>query len=150
MCSNYPEIKLESALGTLEDKIEHLSSYAHVVHTTAKQVISCRRKNEKVFKMSKGEKCTCKACRNTVFHCQICKFVGFLWPSSSWLLELPNVIERMRLKHFSLQCMLNNLENIPQQIIKRFTFHITNKSSFQPSSLLNDLQQQQFITITPL
>ena len=26
----------------------HLSSYAHVVHTTAKQVISRRRKNEKV------------------------------------------------------------------------------------------------------
>ena len=34
MCSNYPGIKLEPALGTLEDKIEHLSSYAHVVHTT--------------------------------------------------------------------------------------------------------------------
>ena len=99
--------------------------------STAKQVILCRRKNEKVFKMSKGEKCTCKACKNTVFHCQICKFVEFLLPSSSWLLELPNVIERMRLKHFSLQCMLNNLENIPQKIIKRFTFHITNKSSFQ-------------------
>ena len=27
-------------------------------------------------KMSKNEKCTCKACKNTVFHCQICKFVG--------------------------------------------------------------------------
>ena len=32
--------------------------------------------------MSKKEKCTCKACKNTVFHCQICKFVGFLLPSS--------------------------------------------------------------------
>ena len=59
---------------------------------------------------------------------QIC---GVLLPSSSWLLKLPNDIERMRLKHFSLQCMLNNLEKIPQQIIKRFTFHITNKPSFQ-------------------
>ena len=39
MCSNYPGIKLEPALGTQEDKIEHLSSYAHVVHTTEKQVI---------------------------------------------------------------------------------------------------------------
>ena len=27
----------------------------------------------------------------TVFHCQICKFVGFLLPSSSWLLKLPNI-----------------------------------------------------------
>ena len=87
MCSNYPGIKLEPALGALEDKIEHLSSYAHVVHTTAKQVISRRRKNENVYKMSKNEKCTCKACKNTVFHCQICKFVGFLLPSSSWLLS---------------------------------------------------------------
>ena len=42
-----------------------------------------------VFKMSKDEKCTCKACKNAVFHCQICKFVGFLLPSSSWLLKLP-------------------------------------------------------------
>ena len=24
-----------------------------------------------------------------IFHCQICKFVGFLLPSSSWLLKLP-------------------------------------------------------------
>ena len=89
MCSNYLGIKLEPALGTLEDKIEHLSSYAHVVHTTAKQVISRRRKNENVFKMSKNEKCTCKACKNAVFHCQICKSVGILLPSSSWLLKLP-------------------------------------------------------------
>ena len=67
-----------------------LSSYAHVVHTTAKQVISRRRMNEKFFKMTKDEKCTCKASKNTVFHCQICKFDGFLLPSSSWLLKLPN------------------------------------------------------------
>ena len=79
-------INLEPAL---EDKTEHWSSYAHVVHTTAKQIISRHRKNENVFKMSKDEKCTCKACKNTVFHCQIWKFVGFLLPSSSWLLELP-------------------------------------------------------------
>ena len=81
MCSNYPGIKLEPALGTQEDKIEHLSSYAHVVHTTAKQVISSRRKNENVFKMSKDDNCTCKACKNTVFHCQICKLKTFLLPS---------------------------------------------------------------------
>ena len=91
MCSNYPGIKLEPALQRWEDKIEHLSSYTNVVDTTAKQVISSLRKNENVFKMSKDEKCTCEACKNTVFHCQICKFVGFLLPSSSWLLKLPIV-----------------------------------------------------------
>ena len=78
MCSKYPRMKLEPALGTLENKIENLFSYAHVVHTSAKQAISRRRKNENVFKMS-YEKCTCK---NTVSHCQICKFVGFLLSSS--------------------------------------------------------------------
>ena len=31
-----------------------------------------------------------KRAKNTIFHCQICKFVGFLLPSSSWLLKLPN------------------------------------------------------------
>ena len=39
--------------------------------------------------MSKDEKCTCKACKNIVLDCQICKFEGFLLPSSSWLLKLP-------------------------------------------------------------
>ena len=93
MCSNYPGIKLERALGTKKDKIEHLSSFAHVVHTTAKQIISRRRKKENVFKMSKDEKCRCKACQNILFHCQICKFVRFLLPSSSWLLKLPNIVK---------------------------------------------------------
>ena len=80
----------------------NLSSYAHVVHINAKQVISRHRKNENVFKMSKDEKCTCKACKNTVFHCQPCKFVGFLLPSSSsWLLKLPNKLWRSR-KEFPL------------------------------------------------
>ena len=69
--------------------MEHLSSSARVVHTIAKQVISRCRKNENVFKMSTDEKCTCKACKTIVFHCQICKFVGFLLPLSSWLLKLP-------------------------------------------------------------
>ena len=41
-------------------------------------------------KCEKNETCTCKACKNTIFHCQICKFVEFLLPSSSWLLKLPN------------------------------------------------------------
>ena len=39
--------------------------------------------------MSKDEKCKCKACKSIDFHCQICKFVGFLLQSSSWLLKLP-------------------------------------------------------------
>ena len=97
MRSNYPGIKLEPALQK-EDKMEHLSSYAHVVHTTAKQVISRRRKNENVFKISKNENCTCKACKSIVLHCQMCKFETFLLPSSSWLLKLPIVASSKMMK----------------------------------------------------
>ena len=79
------ELNWNQRLG--QDKIAHLSSYAHVVHTTEKKVISRHRKNENVFKMSKDEKCTCKACKNIVFHSQICKLMGFLLPSTSWLLK---------------------------------------------------------------
>ena len=50
--------------------------------------------------MSIDEICTCKACKNTVFHCPICKFVGFLLPSSSWLLKLP-IAETKKL-HFQM------------------------------------------------
>ena len=40
-------------------------------------------KNENVCEKSKNERCTCKAHKNTVFHCQICKFVR--WPSGDML-----------------------------------------------------------------
>ena len=33
---------------------------------------------EEGFEMYKSEKRTCKACKTTVFHCSICKFVTFL------------------------------------------------------------------------
>ena len=90
MCSNNPGIKLEPVLLRQQNKIEHLTSYVHVVHTTTKQVISSRRKNENLCKMYKNGKCTCKACKTIVFRCQICKFVTFWLPSSSWLRKLPN------------------------------------------------------------
>ena len=76
-------------------RLEHKETKLNICHRigarrphNCKQVISRRRKNENVFKMPKDEKCTCKAYKNSVFHCQICKFVGFLLPSSSWLLKL--------------------------------------------------------------
>ena len=68
------ELNWNKRIRDKQRKIEHLSSYAHVVHTDAKQVISRRREN--VFKMSKNEKCTCKACKPTGFFC--CFFVLFL------------------------------------------------------------------------
>ena len=43
-----------------------------------------------------------KACKNTAFHCQIYKFVGFLLPSSSWLLKLPIVLQRTARSYFKV------------------------------------------------
>ena len=72
-------------------------NYAHMVHRTAKQVISRSRKNQNIFKMYKNEKCMCKAYKNTVFCFQICKCVGFLLLSLSWLLKHP--IHKTHLHH---------------------------------------------------
>ena len=67
MSFNYFGVKLEPLLQKLENKFEHLSSYAHVVHTTAIHVISRRRKNENVFKMSKNEKLHVQSVQNYCF-----------------------------------------------------------------------------------
>ena len=72
MCSNYHGIKLEPALGTWEDKLEHLSSYFHLIHTTAKQVISRRRKDANVYKMSKMKNAPCKKYCFSLSNRQIC------------------------------------------------------------------------------
>ena len=53
MSFNYLGVKLEPLLQKLENKFEHLSSYAHVVHTTAIHVISRRRKRERLQNVQK-------------------------------------------------------------------------------------------------
>ena len=55
MCSNYAYSGMK-----LEYKIEHLSSYAQVVHTTTKQITSRRGKNENVCEMFKNESARAK------------------------------------------------------------------------------------------
>jgi len=45
-------------------------------------------------KCQKVRNARAKRAKNTVFHCQMCKFMGFLLPSSSWLLKLPNICWR--------------------------------------------------------
>ena len=54
-----------------------MSSYAHVVHTTAKQVISRRGKNENICKMSKNESARAKRAKLLFF---IAKYAN-LWRS---------------------------------------------------------------------
>ena len=58
---------------------------------------------------NKIEKCTCKACKNAVFHFQICKFVRFLLSSSSCLLKLPIIPqERVHLKSKQMSSFCGN------------------------------------------
>ena len=92
MYSKYPGIKLVSAVWRQQENIENLSSYAHVVLTTAKRVISHCGQDENGSKMYRNENCRCKARKTTVFDCQLCQFVMFLLPLSSQLLELPTHI----------------------------------------------------------
>ena len=87
MCSNYPGIKLEPALGTY--KKTQLNIRHHALKSSSQlQNWSFHVVERTSTKCQKMKKCTCKACKNTVFHCQICKFVGFLL-SSSRLLKVP-------------------------------------------------------------
>ena len=81
------ELNWNQRLGHKKTKIK----ICHHMFTSSTQL---QNRTENVFKMSKDDVCTCKACKNTVFHCQICKFVGFLLPSSPWLLKLPNLTVR--------------------------------------------------------
>lgn len=45
----------------IEKKNEDLLESPHIDHTTTKQVISCRGKNENGYEMHKNEKCTQRA-----------------------------------------------------------------------------------------
>ena len=84
MCPNYPGIEFSgTSASAIIRQIGHLSSYAHVVRTTAKLVISRRGKKENVWEMFENEKCTGKACKTFVLHYNICKFEMFFLPSSS-------------------------------------------------------------------
>ena len=66
-----------------------MSSYGHVVHTTAKQVISRRRKNENVYEMSEMKTARAKRAKLLFLTIKDANVTSFL-PSSSWLHKLPN------------------------------------------------------------
>ena len=90
MFSNYPGIKSEQALlsgkNTNVNICHHMLTSSTQLQNMSFHVVERTRTSSK---RQKNEKCTCKACKNTVFHCQICRFVTFLMPSSLWLLKLP-------------------------------------------------------------
>ena len=85
------ELNWNQRLGNKKTKLKichHIPTSPTQLQNRSFHVVERTRTSSKC-QMSKHERCTCKACKNTVFYCQICKFVGFLLPSSSWLLKLP-------------------------------------------------------------
>ena len=82
-------------LGHKKTTFEHLLSDAQVVHTTAKQLISRRRKNENVRAKCQNMK-NARAMRAKIlfFIVKYANLWGFVLPSSSWLLKLPVVLGR--------------------------------------------------------
>ena len=80
MCSNYSGIKLEPALGTYKIKLN--SCHRMLTSSTQLQNTSFH----VVERTKTSSKCQKKK-NARIFHCQVCKFVGFLLPLSSWLLK---------------------------------------------------------------
>ena len=66
-----------------------LSSTTHLQNRSSHFV----KKTRTSIQRQKWKNARAKRAKITVFHCQICKFVGFLLPSSSWLLKLPYVLD---------------------------------------------------------
>ena len=77
-----PELNWSHRLGHKKTKLNichHMRTSSTQQQNRSFHVVERTRTSSKCQKMTKS----------TVFQCQICKFVGFLLPSSSWLLKLP-------------------------------------------------------------
>ena len=78
----------------LGHKKSKLNIFDHVLTSSTQlqnrsfHVVERTRTSSKCQKMKNAR---AKRAKNTVFHCQMCKFVWFLLPSSSWLLKLPKM-----------------------------------------------------------
>ena len=84
------------------EKIDHLSSYAHVVHTTAKQIIHVVERTKTSSKCQKMKKARAKRAKIMFFIVKYANLRGLLLPSSSWLLKLP-MREFMKLRRLLQQ-----------------------------------------------
>ena len=91
ICSNYPGITLEPVLQRYIRKKTKLKICRQVL------TLSTQPQNRSFHNITERtripEKCPKLKNARTVcqtLHCQTCKFVTFLLPSSSWLLKLPN------------------------------------------------------------
>ena len=91
MCFTYPGIKLEPGNQRFRDKKTKLNICHHMLTSSTKlQKMSFHavERTRTSTKCPKNGKCTCKACKTIVFHCQICKFVTFVL----LMRKLPSVV----------------------------------------------------------
>ena len=82
------EFNWNQRLGHKKTKLNichHMLTLSTQLQNRSFDVVERTRTSSKCQKMKNAR----AVCKNPVFHRQICKFVGFLLPSSSWLLKLP-------------------------------------------------------------
>ena len=83
------ELNWKQRLGHKKTKLNichHMLTSSTQLQKRSFHVVERTRTSSKCQKMKYAR---AKRAKNTVFHCQICKFVGFLLPSSLWLLQVP-------------------------------------------------------------
>ena len=86
------ELNWNKRLGHKKTKLNichHMLTSSTQLQNRSFHVVERTRTSSKCQEMKNAR---AKRAKNTVFHCQKCKFVGFLLPSSSWLLKLPTAI----------------------------------------------------------
>ena len=120
------ELNWNQRLGHKKTKLNichHMLTSSTQLQNRSFHVVERTRTSSKCQKM---KKCTCKACKNTVFHCQICKFVGFLLPSSSWLLKLPIISTSTALLPVHLQRALSTIKDTRKKQESQNRHHFPN------------------------
>ena len=108
-------------------QIEHFSSYAHVVHATAKRVIPRRRKDENVCEMSKHKNYLWKKC---YMKCGVWNQMK-IWPSH--LLDNLN------------NCLMNLKSSGDSTVFEPMTSAMPVQCSNQPSYEVTQLRAGQFV-----
>ena len=109
MRSKYPGINFEPALGTGEDKLNichHMLTSSTQLQNRSFHVVERTRTSTKCQK-KKEEKCTCKACKNTVFIAKYANLWGFCCRRrrgclSSLIFKVPTTMRSLSSKFFIL------------------------------------------------
>ena len=85
------ELNWNQRLGHKRTKLNicrHMLTSSTQLQNRSFHVVERKRTSSKCQKMKNARAKRAKI----LFHCQICKFVGFLLSSSLWLLKLPNLV----------------------------------------------------------